>query len=172
LSHTAGIHDEAPQYGSHDESALGSGNRAWTDDWLFTSPGKIVSYSNPGYWLAGFLVETLTGMDYADAMEARVFGPLGMTRTTFRATTAMTWPIAQGHESGKVVRPAADNAAAWPAGSIFSNASELSRFVIAFMNGGRLDGKQVLDRKSSRSCPRRTPRSRAGSTPISRTAMA
>jgi CubicO group peptidase (beta-lactamase class C family) len=147
LSHAAGIHDEAPQYGSHDDSALGSGIRAWTDDWLFTSPGKIVSYSNPGYWLAGFPVETLTGMPYADAMEARVFGPLGMTRTTFRSTTAMTWQLAQGHESGKVVRPAADNAAAWPAGSIFSNASELSRFVIAFMNGGRLDGKLVLDPK-------------------------
>jgi CubicO group peptidase (beta-lactamase class C family) len=147
LSHTAGIHDAAPQYGSHDDSALGSEIRAWTDDWLFTSPGKIVSYSNPGYWLVGFLVETLTGMPYADAMVARVFKPLGMTRTTFRPTTAMTWPLAQGHELGAVVRPAADNAATWPAGSIFSNASELSRFVIAFMNGGRLDGKQVLEPK-------------------------
>jgi CubicO group peptidase (beta-lactamase class C family) len=48
---------------------------------------------------------------------------------------------------GAVVRPAADNAATWPAGSIFSNASELSRFVIAFMNGGRLDGAQVLEPK-------------------------
>ena len=61
LSHTAGIRDEAPMYGSHDDSALGNGIRAWTDDWLFTSPGKIFSYSNPGYWLAGFLVETLSG---------------------------------------------------------------------------------------------------------------
>jgi CubicO group peptidase (beta-lactamase class C family) len=147
LSHTAGIHDEAPQYGSHDDSALGAGIRAWTDDWLFTSPGKIVSYSNPGYWLAGFLVETLTGMPYADAMQTRVFGSLGMTRTTLRPTAAMTWPLAQGHESGKVVRPAADNAATWPAGSIFSNTNDLSRFVIAFMNKGVLDGKQVLDPK-------------------------
>jgi CubicO group peptidase (beta-lactamase class C family) len=147
LSHTAGIHDEAPQYGSHDDSALGAGIHAWTDNWLFAAPGKIVSYSNPGYWLAGFLVETLTGMPYADAMEARVFKPLGMTRTTLRPTTAMTWPQAQGHESGKVVRPAADNAATWPAGSIFSNTSELSRFVIAFMNQGVLDGKQLLDPK-------------------------
>jgi CubicO group peptidase (beta-lactamase class C family) len=57
LSHTAGIHDEAPMSGSHDDSALGKGIRARTDGWLFTEPGKIFSYSNPGYWMAGYLVE-------------------------------------------------------------------------------------------------------------------
>jgi CubicO group peptidase (beta-lactamase class C family) len=60
----------------------------------------------------------------------------------------MTWPLAQGHEvrDGKpvVIRPAADNAASWPAGSIFSSALDLSRFTIAFMNDGMIDGKRVL----------------------------
>lgn len=148
LSHTAGLRDEAPMYGSHDDSALGDGIRAWTDDWLFTSPGKIFSYSNPGYWLAGYLVETLSGKPYADAMEARLFKPLGMTRTTLRPTLAMTWPLAQGHEyAGEkftIARPAADNASGWPAGSIFSNTQNLARFAIAFMNQGRVDGTQVL----------------------------
>lgn len=39
----------------------------------------------------------LTGEAYSDAMEARVFQPLGMRRTTLRPTMAMTWPLAQGH---------------------------------------------------------------------------
>jgi CubicO group peptidase (beta-lactamase class C family) len=152
LSHTAGIHDEAPMQGSHDDSALGSGIRAWTDAWFFTAPGKIISYANPGYWAAGYLVETLTGKPYADAMEERVFRPLGMARTTLRPTIAMTFPLAQGHDvaGGKagIVRPAADNSSGWPAGSIFSNTADLSRFVIAFMNGGRIDGKEALDPKA------------------------
>jgi CubicO group peptidase (beta-lactamase class C family) len=151
LSHTAGIRDDAPMYGSHDDSALGAGIHAWTDAWLFTDPGKIISYSNPGYWLAGYLSEVLTGKPYADAMEARVFQPLGMTRTTLRPTMAMTYPLAQGHEfvesKLRIARPAADNTASWPAGSIFSNTQDLSRFVIAFMNEGRLDEKQALDPK-------------------------
>ena len=99
LSHTAGIHDEAPMQGSHDDAALGSGIRAWTDAWFFTAPGKIISYANPGYWVAGYLVEVLTGKPYADAMEERVFRPLGMARTTLRPTMAMTYPLAQGHET-------------------------------------------------------------------------
>jgi len=76
------------------------------------------------------------------------WGPLGMKRTTLRPMVAMTYPLAQGHEETpqgpKVIRPAANNAASWPAGSIFSNVQDLSRFVIAFMNDGVIDGKQVL----------------------------
>jgi len=140
-------------YGSHDDSALGAGIRAWTDAWLFTDPGKIFSYSNPGFWMAGYLVEVVTGKPYADAMEARVFRPLGMARTTLRPTVAMTYPLAQGHEAAgpakcMVARPAADNAASWPAGSVFSNTADLARFVIAFLNGGRAGGKAVLDPKA------------------------
>jgi CubicO group peptidase (beta-lactamase class C family) len=153
LSHTAGIHDEAPMYGSHDDAALGNAIRGWTDSWLFTEPGKIFSYANPGYWMAGYLVEVLSGKPYADAMEARVFQPLGMARTTLRPTVAMTYPLAQGHEAAGpakcvVARPAADNAASWPAGSIFSNTADLARFVIAFLNDGRVGGKPVLDPKT------------------------
>ncbi len=149
MSHTAGVRDEAPMYGSHDDSALGNGIRTWTDDWLFTAPGKIFSYSNPGYWLSGYLVETLSGKPYADAMEERVFRPCSMSHTTLRPTTAMTFPLSQGHQesAGKcaVARPAADNAASWPAGSVFSNTADLARFVIAFLNEGKLDGKPALD---------------------------
>ena len=149
LSHTAGIIDEAPMYGDHDDSAMGRTIRSWKDDQLFTEPGKIISYSNPGYWLAGFVVETISGKPYADQMSENIFKPLGMTRTTFRPTVAMTYPLAQGHNAaGKsaptVVRPFADNAASWPAGSMFTNVLDLSRFIIAFMNGGKLEGKQVL----------------------------
>jgi CubicO group peptidase (beta-lactamase class C family) len=150
LSHTAGIRDEAPMYGSHDDSALATGIHSWTDDWLFTKPGKIYSYSNPGYWMAGYLVELLSGKPYADAVDQRIFQPLGMGRTTLRPLMAMTYPLAQGHEAppgnvARIARPAADNAASWPAGSIFSNTQDLARFVIAFLNDGRLEGRQVLD---------------------------
>ena len=148
LSHTAGLKDEAPMFGSHDEAALGDGIRKWTAAFLFTEPGKIYSYSNPGYWLAGYLAETVAGKPYADVVEERLFKPLGMSRSTYRPTMAMTRPLAQGHEvvEGKpaVIRPAADNAASWPAGSMFSNVQDLARFVLAFLDSGKLDGKQVL----------------------------
>jgi CubicO group peptidase (beta-lactamase class C family) len=139
------VRDEAPMFGPHDETALGARVRSMDEGFLFAPAGDVFSYSNPGYWIAGYLAEAVGGKPYADVMEEKVFGPLGMQRTTLRPTLAMTYPIAQGHSNaGEIIRPAADNAASWPAGSVFSNVKDLSRFVIAVMNDGRVDGKQAL----------------------------
>jgi CubicO group peptidase (beta-lactamase class C family) len=148
LTHTAGLADGNAMFGLHDDSALGAGIKKWTDERFFTTPGDIYSYSNPGYWLAGYAAERAAGKPFADVLADELFQPLGMKRTTFRPTLAMTYPLAQGHElrTGKpaVVRPAADNAGVWPSGSMFTSANDLARFAIAFMNRGKLDGKQVL----------------------------
>jgi CubicO group peptidase (beta-lactamase class C family) len=149
LSHRAGLRDEATMFGLHDDSALGQTVRAITDDFFFAEPGRVFSYANPGYWVAGFVGEVVAGKPYADLMNERLFEPLGMKRTTLRPTLAMTYPLAQGHEAPgnqppRVGRPAADNVGNWPAGSVFSSVEDLSRFVVAFMDGGVLDGRQVL----------------------------
>ena len=62
---------------------------------------------------------------------------------------ALTYPLAMGHsvsgqERPKIIRPAFNNVAQWPAGSIYSSVNDLSRFVLALMNSGQLAGKQVL----------------------------
>jgi CubicO group peptidase (beta-lactamase class C family) len=149
MSHSAGMRDEAPAFGAHDESALAATVRAWGDDYFFTEPGRVMSYSNPGLTLAGFVLEQVAKKPYADVVDERLFKPLGMTRTTFRPTVAMTWPMAQGHNATgqaapTVVRPFADNAGYWPAGFMFSNVGDLARFTIAFMNDGVIEGRTVL----------------------------
>ncbi len=149
MSHTAGIRDEAPAFGAHDETAMAATVKSWGDDYAFLEPGRIMSYSNPGMTLAGYVLEQVAKKPYADVIDERLFKPLGMTRSTFRPTQAMTWPFAQGHsaaglEPPTVVRPFADNAGFWPAGFMFSSAPELARFAIAFMNDGIIDGRAVF----------------------------
>src|SRR5947207_6840974 len=41
LSHTAGLMDEAPAYGPHDEGALASRVASWDESVFFTRPGKV-----------------------------------------------------------------------------------------------------------------------------------
>ncbi len=148
LSHTSGILDEAPMFGSHDDEAMRKEVASWTDTRFFTEPGQVYSYSNPGYWLAGLLAEQVGGQPFADQVADTIFAPLGMSRSTFRPTMAMTFPLAQGHDvvngQARIIRPAANNSASWPAGSIYSNVIDLSRWLSAFVNGGRLNGEQVL----------------------------
>jgi CubicO group peptidase (beta-lactamase class C family) len=49
-------------------------------------PGTKWDYANIGYWLLGRAIEAATHGTYADAMQARVFGPLGMKTAYVRGT--------------------------------------------------------------------------------------
>jgi CubicO group peptidase (beta-lactamase class C family) len=115
---------------------------------LIATPGEVFSYSNDGYWLAGYVAETLARKPYASVMEDEILKPLGMTRSTFRLDTAATYPLAQGHRisDGKsgVVRPIPDNPAGWPSGGLFSTANDLCRWLLALTDGGRIEGRQAL----------------------------
>jgi CubicO group peptidase (beta-lactamase class C family) len=89
--------------------------RGWKGDYLFAPPGDIFSYSGPGYWLAGLVLERVHGKPYADVMREQLFQPLGMERSTLRPIEALTYDFSQGHEAAgealKVVRPMAENTA-------------------------------------------------------------
>ena len=148
LTHTAGLKDDDSDYGPHDESALGRTVRRYDHDRFFTEPGKVFSYSGLGYAVAGVVIESISQKPFEQAVRERVLDPLHMERSTFSLAQAMTFPFSQGHTADasqlSVVRPYDDNATRWPAGFLFSNVIELARLCIAFMNGGRLDGDQVL----------------------------
>jgi len=148
LSHTAGLKDEAPQIGSPDETAMAKRVQNWDEKMFFIEPDKVMSYSNAGYVLAGYVLEQVGGKPFADMVDDLVLKTLLMKTSTFRPLSAMTYPLAIGHNSSPkgavVVRPFAEYAGNYPPGSLFSNVEELSNFVVAFLNQGKSEGKQVL----------------------------
>jgi CubicO group peptidase (beta-lactamase class C family) len=149
LSHTGGVIDEPDEFGPQGEDGLGAYQRSWTSEYCLLPPGRAFSYSNSGYALAGLALQEAEKKPFADLMRARVLAPLGMPRTTFRPTEAMTWPLAVGHRRDKegkftVVRPLANDARLWPAGTLYSSATEMARFALALLNDGLVDGKPAL----------------------------
>jgi CubicO group peptidase (beta-lactamase class C family) len=148
LSHTAGMREASPSVQSKDDEALGRMVRGWKGDYLFAPPGDVFSYSGPGYWLAGLVLERVHGKPYADTMREVLLQPLGMERSTLRPLEAITHDFSQGHEEAgdalKVVRPMAENTAMYPAGSAFSSARELARFASLVVRGGRDGERRVL----------------------------
>lgn len=145
LSHSAGLMDRTLMYGAHDDGALAANVRSLQPDVLFAKPGATYSYSNLGYAIAGRLIEAATDKPFADAMRDLVFAPLGMKRTTFRPTMAMTYPLAQGHLENaakelSIARPAADHSGYWPAGSMFTSGRDFANMAIALLNEGRVEG--------------------------------
>ncbi|MBC7909504.1 MAG: beta-lactamase family protein, partial [Pyrinomonadaceae bacterium] len=98
ISNSGGVADFQAPFISNDDESLARMALGWKDDAVFAEPGQVYSYSSPGFWLAGHVIEAVTGKPYADAMNELVFQPLGMTRTTLRPLVAMTYPLSQGHQ--------------------------------------------------------------------------
>ncbi|MEU7528107.1 serine hydrolase domain-containing protein [Saccharothrix sp. NPDC042600] len=55
-------------------------------------PGDRFVYSNGGYYLAGAIIEEVTGNSYADEVERTVIAPLGLTGTHVRAADETGYP--------------------------------------------------------------------------------
>ncbi|MFF3404297.1 serine hydrolase domain-containing protein [Streptomyces sp. NPDC002659] len=58
---------------------------------------QYASYSNPGFVLAGRLLEVVTGNSFADLLDQELFGPVGMTGTCASAERAPRSRTAVGH---------------------------------------------------------------------------
>ena len=111
-------------------------------------PGLYYSYNNTNYSLAGRLVERLAGRPYEEAMAARLFTPLMMTHTTARQPPEAA--LAGGRSIGYAWDGTAYRALPFrytqsrSAGAISTTAADMSRFMLAVLGDGTLDGVRVL----------------------------
>lgn len=74
----------------------------WQD--LILPPGSAFSYSSRNYVLATHLIETITGMNWSEALESILLRPLGIEFATAMATTRARCvrPMATGHSVNTV----------------------------------------------------------------------
>jgi CubicO group peptidase (beta-lactamase class C family) len=149
LTHSAGWLDNAVPFGRMGEGALGEVMVEVTDTLFFTEPDQVISYSNPGYSMAGYVAERAAGRRFGTLADELVLRPMGMPHATFRPLHALTRDFSQGHigmpnATAVVSRPFTENTAQWAAGFLMASAQDMARFAIALMDGGMLDGTRVL----------------------------
>ena len=148
LSHSSGLGDAAIPYGRTDAAALQDYVASLVPASAFAPPGTLFSYSNPGFNILGRMIETVSGMPYADYMTTEVFPALGMTQTTFTRDIAIANGLALGYYPGRnapeAVERDPDNGAEYPSGFAFSTVEDLARVAKVLLDDGSLDGQQVL----------------------------
>lgn len=156
LSHSAGLPTDHNPYGPRHPGALAEYVLNDVPRYRFVAPpGKLYAYSNPGPRIAGHVLQVVGGRPYTDMMRRLVLEPLGMDRTTFDPTVAMTYPLAQAHDLDpddgvlRVRHRYADDASGYPSGFAISTVLDLCRFARMQLAGGRLDGRQVLSPQSA-----------------------
>jgi len=140
MTHTAGFEEAVKDIIFSDPEhlkSLGDYLKRWTPTRVYEA-GTTPAYSNWGTALTGYLVERVSGETFDDYVDKHVFGPLGMTRSSFRQPLppALAALMASGYKPGEpagkfeIVGPA-------PAGSLSSTGTDMAKFMIAHLDGGK-----------------------------------
>jgi CubicO group peptidase (beta-lactamase class C family) len=121
---------------------------------LMHQPGTQWEYSRSTD-VVGRLVEVLSGQSLGAFLSERILGPLGMVDTDFHVPPQKHQRLAEAFakdpESGAAVqlvevreRPMFESGG----GGLVSTAMDYARFLQMLLNGGMLDGKRLLSRKT------------------------
>lgn len=132
-----------------------------------TKIGKLPLNFQPGTkWeygvstdIVGYLVEVISGMPFDQFLQKRLFGPLKMEDTGFHVPKEKHNRLATVYEinkEGELVESHSltvdhfyqPSPYASGGGGLVSTASDYMRFAQMLLNGGRLDGVQILGRKT------------------------
>jgi CubicO group peptidase (beta-lactamase class C family) len=107
------------------------------------------AYNNIMYMVAGEVVSAAAGMTWETFVEARLFAPLGMTRSTTRTGVAdARTNVATAHvplDGRLVAMDRRDYDALGPAGSVFSSVWDMAQWLRLQLAGGVHDGRRLIE---------------------------
>ena len=108
-------------------------------------------YNNLMYVSAGYIIELKSGKTWEEFVQEKIFDPLKMERTFFSVKEMVADPdhgVPYNEKRDTTILYEIpiyeDKAAVGPAGTIISNVNDMSKWMIALMNGGTYQGKQVI----------------------------
>src|SRR5438067_3763946 len=109
-------------------------------------PGKVPSYSNYGFTLAGYIVERVSGERFEHYIENHILKPLRMTNSTFdQPLPPQLAPNVSNSYLNASKKPRHfEFVQAAPAGALSTTAADMTRFMLAFLQDGTLDGATIL----------------------------
>ena len=153
LTHTAGFEDGYVEFLALDGKELVPW-REWMVSHMPTRvrpPGDRPAYSNYGASLAGYIVARVSGQPYDQYIQEHILNPLGMAHTTAQSplpaelraqatvgymyvdATFQTFPALIGQP------------AIVPAGAMLASATDIGRFMIAHLQGGRYGDDNITE---------------------------
>ena len=99
-------------------------------------PGTRMSYSNPGYAVAGYIIEKVTGRKHEDRVAERIFTPVGMTSSSLYLRPEDHATLAKAYVSREGAPVPYTPVFLRPAGNLLTTASDMGKFVHLLLNQG------------------------------------
>ncbi|WP_099365092.1 serine hydrolase domain-containing protein [Sphingobacterium sp. 1.A.4] len=101
-------------------------------------PGTMMSYSNPGYNVLGYIIEKVSGMPWDRYLKEQIFLPLNMQNSLFDLDGTHRPSFATGYDFQKgeyrpmpFYRPSGNGAGS----ALVSNADDMAKFMLYLLNG-------------------------------------
>ncbi len=154
LNHTSGMPDvddyewDQPQY---DEGAAERYVRSLEGEKMIAAPGEIWRYSNMAFDTLGDVIAKVSGQSFEDYVKDHILDPLGMTESSFlrkeiKETLRTTPHVWKRKPVVSEVYPY--NRRHAPSSTLNSSVLEMTRWALANLNRGELDGVRILEEKS------------------------
>jgi CubicO group peptidase (beta-lactamase class C family) len=154
LEHTAGFDDmeAAEVYNFNDRydfSLLEVFKRFQEPEDVRWPPGTRMSYSNPGFGIAGYLIEKVAGTPFDQYIRQTILRPLGMANADFPFTDANK-PLLATPYDGNPPRalPGYPYIYLRPAGDLKASPGELAKLVQFFLRRGKAGDAQIVKPES------------------------
>jgi CubicO group peptidase (beta-lactamase class C family) len=152
LRHTSGLPDLDPlgvwDDPRRDARALPAYVESLRDVRLRSEPGREQHYSSMGFEILGAVIEEVTREPFEGALDRLVLAPLSMRASTFRER-ARGPSVARGHvasREGEIVPTGVVpfSRSHLASGTLSSSALDMTRWIVANLRGGELDGARVV----------------------------
>ena len=110
------------------------------------APGKIPSYSNYGFTLAGYIVQRVSGEKFERYIDNHILKPLRMNNSTFDQPlpSQIASQMSKGYLNATKKARDFEFVEAAPAGALSTTAADMTRFMLAFLQDGTVDGVAIL----------------------------
>ena len=148
LTHRHGIGNESLEYrtaytGQYDEAEI---FRLLREQTRVIPP--TFNYSNIGYLVTSYAMLHATGETWQQIIQRKLLDPLNLSATTCSASkvrASADYALPYLAEGGAFIElPYKQDNTMHAAGGMASSAEDLARWLVVNMNGGRLDGRQVI----------------------------
>ena len=152
VAHTSGMPDvtdyewDKPQF---DDGALERYVRSLSGLHLLFEPGLKFAYSNMAYDVLGDVIAKTSGELFEDYVRHRILMPLKMANSTLLYGEVDPKLLSDGHVLDSRGSPVVSKAYPYnrthsPSSNLHSNALDMTRWAIANMNHGELEGQRIL----------------------------
>lgn len=153
MAHQSGLVRESPigNYFDPTEPSLAETIASLNDTSLVLRPGTKTKYSNAAIAVVGAALENQSGMSHPDYVNQHLFGPLGMTASSFVVAPEIQSRLATGWMwtyDGRRFEAPPFLLGTGPAGNLYSSVNDLSKFMIWVLNDKAGQADPILTARS------------------------